>query len=296
MDAPGFLGLSARDFERAPAVAVLPIPLELTVTFGGGTARGPAAILEASQQVELYDRELGREPVLDYGVATLAPLATTADPATAVDEIARAVAERTAAGAFVLSLGGEHTLTVGAVRGVLRARPGGLTVVQIDAHADLRARYAGSAYNHACVARRLLEESRVDQILQLGIRSVATEEAELIAAEPERLRVWWAEEIHAGGWVAELEERLSGRDVYLSIDVDGLDPALVPATGTPEPGGLDWSQALAMTRAISRAAMVVGMDCVELAPSPGLHHADFAVAKLLYKTLSFIHCPPGGTA
>ena len=284
-----FLGLGEPEggFDRA-GVLVLPLPLEATVSWGGGTARGPAAIVEASRQVELYDREHDCEPALEYGVHTLPAPALSADAGAAVEEIAAAVAEAAGTGKLVLGLGGEHTVTAGVARGLLNALGGPLTVVQIDAHSDLRDEYEGSPWSHACVARRLLDDPRIEQVLQLGVRSVDAEEVAFRRAHPERVRTWYAEEIHAGAWRDELAARLAGRRVHLTIDVDGLDPGIVPATGTPEPDGLTWAEALEVLSETAAGADVVGVDCVELAPRPDLHGADFAVSKLLYKTLTYV--------
>lgn len=268
-------------------VLILPVPLEATVSWGGGTGDGPRAIVAASQQVELYDREHDREPALDYGIHTLPALRLDADPAAAVAEIAAAVAEAAATGKLVVALGGEHTLSAGVSHGLLDALGGPLTVVQLDAHSDLRDSYDGTPFSHACVARRILEDPRVEQILQLGVRSVAAEEVDFARAHPERVRVWYAEDLPGGGWREEFTARVRGRRVHLTIDVDGLDPAIVPATGTPEPDGLGWREALDIVRATADAGTIVGIDCVELAPQPALHHADFAVAKLLYKSITY---------
>lgn len=283
-----FLGLPEpySDFDRA-GVLVLPIPFEATVSYGRGAAGGPAAIVAASQQVELYDREFDREPALAFGVHTLPPLALPAEPAAAVEAIALAVADLARSGKLVVGLGGEHTVSVGFGRGLLAALGGPLTVVQLDAHSDLRDEYDGTPYSHACVARRLLEEPGIEQILQLGIRSVCPEEVALARSQPERLRVWYAEEVHAGGWQAELIQRVRGRRVYLTLDVDGLDPGVILATGTPEPDGLSWQEALAVLRAVAEHAEIVGLDCVELAPAPGLHASDYAAAKLVYKAITY---------
>ncbi len=290
MAAGDFLGLDDEHsgFDRA-RVLVLPLPLEATVSYGGGTARGPAAIFEASRQVELYDREHDREPALDYGVHTLDALDLAGVEASeAVQRIAAAVATAARSGKLVVALGGEHTISAGVSRGLLDALGGTLTVVQIDAHSDLRDSYEDDPYSHACVARRMLDDERVEQVLQLGVRSVDAEEVAYARAHPERVRVWYAEDVHDGSWREELEARLAGRRVHLTIDVDGLDPAVVPATGTPEPGGLSWAQALDVIRTAARAsAAIAGIDCVELAPQPGLHAADFAVAKLVYKTMTY---------
>jgi agmatinase len=283
-----FLGLAPEytDAKRA-GVVVLPIPFEATVSYGGGTARGPEAIIAASQQVELYDREFDAEPALEYGVLTLAPLDLPEDSLAAVNAIADATAEAAASGKLIVGLGGEHTVSVGFGRGLLAALGEPVTLVQIDAHADLRDEYEGSPYSHACIARRLVEDQTVEQVLQLGIRSVCTEEVEFARQHPDRVRIWYAEDVHAGGWRAELAERLSGKRVFLTIDVDGLDPAIVPATGTPEPDGLTWVETLDIVRTVCQSAQIVGIDCVELAPYPGQHAADFAVAKLLYKTITY---------
>ena len=289
MHTENFLGLpdNLSRFDKAQVV-MLPIPLELTVSYGLGTADGPAAIVAASQEVEMYDRELDREPVADWGIHTLPALALPDEPAAAVDTITAAVEKLAATVKLVVGLGGEHTVSAGVGRGLLAALGGPVTVVQIDAHCDLRDEFEGSPYSHACVARRLLEDDRIEQVLQLGIRSVVTEEVHFARANPERVRIWYAEDVHAGGWQAEFLSRLAGRRVFLTIDVDGMDPAIVPATGTPEPDGLSWRETLEIIRLVTANAEVIGLDCVELAPIPGFHAADFAVAKLLYKTITYV--------
>lgn len=283
-----FLGLDVDHcaYETSRAV-VLPIPYESTVSYGGGARHGPRAILHASAQVELYDRDFHTEPALHYGVHTLPYLAPShASIEATVDAIAACVAEHAAAGKLVAGLGGEHTVSVGFGRGLAQACGTPLVTVQIDAHADLRDAYEGSPYSHACAMRRLLE---LGPAVQLGIRSLSAEEAAFIDGAGGRTRVFYAEDIHAGdGYLAELVERVKGQPVFLTIDVDGFDPAWVPATGTPEPGGLNWAQVLGIVRAVARNASVAGFDLVELAPQPGMHAADFLVAKLAYKTMSEI--------
>lgn len=288
MAANDFLGLPDASAVREEAhVLLLPIPFEATVSYGQGTADGPAAIIEASKQVELYDREFDSEPAVDYGVHTLPALDLPTDPAAAIDVISDAVADAAASGKLVVGLGGEHTVSVGFGRGLLRALNEPLTVVQIDAHSDLRDEYEESPYSHACIARRLLDDPAIEQVLQLGIRSVCTEEVTFARENSERVRVWYSEAVHAGSWQEELRERLRGRNVYLTIDVDGLDPAIVPATGTPEPDGLTWRETLDILRIVAQESTVVGLDCVELAPATGQHAADFAVAKLVYKAITY---------
>ncbi len=283
-----FLGLADHlsTFDRS-GVVILPIPFEATVSYGHGTANGPSAIIAASQQVELYDREFDREPASLFGVHTLPSLSLPDDPAKAIAVITHAVKKIALSGKLVVGLGGEHSVSVGFGRGLLQALNDDLTVVQIDAHSDLRDIYDETPYSHACVARRLLEYRRVTQVLQLGIRSVCAEEVAFARAHPDRVHIWYAEDVHAASWRDELVRRLAGQRVYLTIDVDGLDPALVPATGTPEPDGLNWTEALNIVRTVTQTAQIAGIDCVELAPIPGLHASDFAVAKLLYKCITY---------
>jgi len=283
-----FLGLEEplSAYESAQVV-VLPIPYEATVSYGGGTAEGPAAIITASQQVELYDREYDAEPVQEYGIHTLPPLDLPAEGAAATEQIAHAVAEYTHQGKLVVGLGGEHTISGGFGKGLFNAIDGPITVLQIDAHSDLRDEYEGTPFSHACVARRLLDNPRVEQLLQFGIRSVCKEEVEVAQTNPERVRVWYAEEVHEGEWHEELRARTMGRNLYITIDVDGLDPAIIPATGTPEPDGLTWRQTLEILRIACEGGRAVGLDCVELAPVEGLHGADFATAKLVYKAITY---------
>lgn len=283
-----FLGLpsEATAVDRA-RVLVLPMPLEATVSYGGGTAAGPAAIIEASHQVELYDREFGRELALAYGIHTLPPVDVGGDVETAVQAIETAVAQAAATGKFVVGLGGEHTVSVGFGRGLVKALGGPITIVQIDAHSDLRDSYEDTPYSHACIARRLAEEAGIEQILQLGIRSVCPEEVAFAAAHPQKVRVWYSEDVHNGRWQEEFISRIQGRRVYLTLDVDGLDPSIIPATGTPEPDGLSWQETMTILRTLSQHAHIIGMDCVELAPTPGLHMADFATAKLVYKAIAY---------
>lgn len=283
-----FLGLPPEASAKGwAAVRVLPVPLEASVSYGGGTAEGPAAIIKASQQVELYDREYDHEPALEYGIHTLPALYLSANVPEALARVRSAVAEICRDGCLPVCLGGEHTLSAAVLAGICDVHQGPITVVQIDAHADLRDRYEGDALSHACVARRMLEQPHLEQLLQLGVRSVCPEEVAVMRSEPERLRSWYAEELTNPVWREEFRTRVSGRRVFLTIDVDGLDPAVVPATGTPEPDGLTWAEALGIIRVLCDEAEIVGMDCVELAPREGLHHADFAVAKLLYKAITY---------
>jgi agmatinase len=259
--------------------------MEATVSYGGGTARGPRAILEASFQLELYDREFDCEPGVLYGVHTLDQMVLDADPAQAMEAITRRVEEVYSPHALLGVLGGEHSLTYGVVAGLLARIEGPLTVVQIDAHADLRDTYEGSPYSHACVCRRLLELDRVEKLLQIGIRSICTEEAEVIRSEP-RLRTWFTEEVFEGDFEDQLRRQVRGKNLYLTVDVDGFDPSLIPATGTPEPDGLSFRQGERIFKILAQEARLVAFDCVELAPIAGHHSSDFVVAKLVYRLMN----------
>ncbi|HET9222479.1 MAG TPA: agmatinase [Roseiflexaceae bacterium] len=287
-----FLGLDdAHSTYGHSGALILPIPYEGTVSYGQGTREGPRAIIHASQQVELYDRELDDEPALTHGIHTLPFLApAVGGPADMVAAIAACAEEHLQNSAatkskLLVGLGGEHTVSAGIAEAV-RAIYGDFVLIQIDAHSDLRESYEGSTYSHASVARRIFDMGAT--IAQFGIRSICREEIDLIRGEPERLRVWFAEDVHAGGHLAPLAELVHGRNVFLTIDLDGLDPALVAATGTPEPGGLSWAQTLDIVRTVAEASNIVAADCVELAPIPGQHASDFLAAKLVYKTISLV--------
>lgn len=288
-----FMGLdeAASDFAAA-RVVILPVPYEATTSYGGGTANGPAAIIEASRYLELYDQELDREPAA-AGIATLPALSLTgAGPAGAIGELRRAydAVLDVGAGKFVILLGGEHSVTSAPVLSWaerLEREGKRLSVLQFDAHTDLRAEYEGSPYSHAAVMHRVHE--RVD-IVAVGIRSLTAEEMRL-ARGSEHIHLFLADDTHAGdGWLDEVLERL-GDDVYITFDVDAFDPALMPATGTPEPGGLQWYPVLKLLRRVFRERTVHAADVVELAPIPGLAAPDVLVAKLVYKMIGYRFAP-----
>ncbi len=292
---PGrFLDLppQASGYEKAKAV-ILPLPLEASVSYGGGTAAGPKAIIEASRQVELYDPRSDLEPAMLYGVHTLPVPEFFGDGRASVpeklDRVGVLVAKHLAAGKLVVGLGGEHTVSLGVAKGVAKAA-GDFTLVHVDAHADLRDKYEGDPFSHACVVRRIAELPECEAVLQLGIRSTTREQVDFSdASERPVMRTWYAWDIHEGkksGWRREFKKLVRGRKVFFTFDVDGLDPAIVPATGTPEPDGLDWREFMKIVSTVAEEAEVVAMDCVELAPVAGLHHADFTVARALYAMLN----------
>jgi len=282
----GFLGLEAAEdvaLEDARAV-VVPYGLEASVTFTGGTAKGPQAIIEASQEVELFDEEYWGEPVREYGVATLEQPTIASDVPQALDALARTVETVMAARRFPLILGGEHSITPGAIRPFLERVPD-LAVLHFDAHADLRDGYRGEAYSHASAIRRVMDDPSVE-VVSVGLRNIAGEEAAFLEANRERLHTHWAKD--KPFWrLDRIVEPLKDRPIYLTFDLDAFDSSVMPATGTPEPGGLYWEEALAIIRRAAEVGALVGADIAELAPQPGLHACDFLAAKLGYKILSY---------
>jgi agmatinase len=270
------------EFDRAH-VAILPVPYEATVSYGRGTAGGPQAILDASEQLELYDEEMQAEP-FRCGVWTAAPLAIPAEGGEAmIRSVEGRVSELLRAGKWVVMLGGEHSITTGGVRAAAE-RHENLQVVQLDAHADLRDRYEGDRWSHACAMARCTE---IAPVRAFGVRSYSSEEAQRIREGIDGYRITHAWEMDSDDWIEMAVEGLEGRPVYLTIDVDYFDPAVVPSTGTPEPGGAGWRQTLLLLERLFRVSRVVGCDVVELAPRPGLHHADFTVARLVYKLIAY---------
>jgi agmatinase len=284
-----FLGLDDESSMRETSAAwVLPIPFEMTTSYTGGTRLGPAAIIDASNQVELYDADLEMEAALAYGVHTLPTLhPSLASAEAATQSISDAVAALDlTADRVLVTLGGEHSITPGVIRALAPNYPG-LVVVQIDAHSDLRDEYDNTPYSHACAARRWLSFAPV---IQFGIRSMSAEEIEF-ARRSDRVTIFTAAEMHQDrdrAYLDALKKAINGRDVYLTIDVDGFDPSVIPATGTPEPGGIGWYDGLDLIRTVTQHSRVIGVDCVELAPSAGSQASNFAAAKLVYKTLNYI--------
>jgi N1-aminopropylagmatine ureohydrolase len=288
MPPENFGGLPDEHSQYTTSRAVIfPVPLERTTSYEHGTRNGPAAILAASRNMELYDEELEIEPYKEIGIHTL-PAIDTADGTLdeVISEIFTAQLGLLEDEKFTVALGGEHSLTPPLVSATAKKYKN-LSVLQIDAHADLRDEYQGNPASHACAMRRVVE---ICPAVQVGIRSLSVEEAQAIP----RLHtsIYWAKDIARAplkSWIAKVLADLSP-NVYLTIDLDGFDPAIVPATGTPEPGGLDWMQVTSLVRAVADHKKIVGMDVVELLPQPGDHASDFLAAKLVYKCLGYIFC------
>jgi len=287
-----FLGLPEDVSNPARARGwLLPVPFEATTSYGAGTREGPAAILAASRQVELYDREFDGEPALGYGIHTTPPLNPVHQSPKAMTGVVERAVKELLSGATrpqVLGvLGGEHTISAGVVRGLARAQTAdSLVSVHVDAHSDMREEYEGSPYSHACAAKRILE---VCPIFQIGIRNLSSEEASFLRS-CDSVRTVFAEEATdpKGRFLSDLAQFVKKKRVFFTIDLDGLDPSIMPSVGTPEPGGISWERMLEIARTVSRhAAEVPVFDVVELAPIPGFRAPDFLAAKLVYKLFSY---------
>jgi agmatinase len=271
---------TSTDFAQS-RVVMLPVPLDRTTSYVAGTRNGPHEILVASSHMELWDEETGTD-VHSIGIFTMPemefPFATMDE---VIGEIGRVASEIVSRGKFPFVIGGEHSITAPVV-GALAGRHLGLSVLQIDAHADLRESFMGTPHNHACAMRRVLDYAPTTQV---GIRSLSPEEA---AAAPSLSTTMFYDfnMRQDPKWIDRVVESLSDT-VYITIDCDGLDPAIMPAVGTPEPGGLSWYETLSLLRRVIESKTVVGCDLVELCPVPGLAAPNFLCAKLIYKILTY---------
>jgi agmatinase len=275
-----FGGLPESPYERAAAV-ILPVPFDRTTSYMPGTRNAPREILLASGQVELWDEEIGSD-VHERGIVTLPEVdlsSVTMDAA--MTELRRLAAEILGSGKFLVTLGGEHSITSPLVEAAAQ-RHRGLSVLQIDAHADLRDTYQAERHSHACAMRRTIEFA---PLVQVGVRNVSSEEAAAIPSLPTRIFYDWSMR-RDPDWIARAVEALAAT-VYVTIDLDGLDPATMPAVGTPEPGGLSWHELAALLRRTFERKTVVACDVVELCPIPGFIAPNFIAARLVYKLLTY---------
>jgi agmatinase len=270
-------------------VIILPVPFEQTSSYGIGSSAGPGAMLEASRQVEFHDTRLGFEPVdAIKGIATLSPLEVKGcDGMQIAARLQKTVRYWLEKGKCVVTLGGEHSSIVGAVHAYSEYFTD-LTVIQFDAHSDLRESYQDSPWNHACAMARVRDVNK--KVIQVGIRSECREESEFVRREG--IPVFYAENIHerdrkGDDWIEEVIAAASGQ-VYITFDCDALDPAIMPATGTPEPAGLSWTQVDRLFSRLAEKCRIVGFDVNELSPIQGLNHPQFTVAKLIYRLIGYI--------
>jgi len=273
------LGKTFADYKKA-AYVVIPVPYERTVSYGKGTAKGPGAIIEASCNMELYDEELDCNTA-ELGIATLAPVGVDDSPDILAEKLRAVCLKVLRDDKFPVVLGGEHSISLGTLL-ALKDRYKDVSVLQFDAHADLRDEYRGSRYSHACVMRRIREHAPA---VQVGIRSFSDDEAPLV--KKERRNIFFAADMQKKDMTKEIASRL-GRNVFITFDVDAFDPSMMPSTGTPEPGGLDWYEALGIIRRVCEERDVVGFDAVELAPNPSNVAPDYTVARLVYKVMGYV--------
>lgn len=284
-----FLGSETKASYDVSRVVILPIPYEATTSYRKGCENGPEALLEASDQLEDYDDELEHEICQETGVYTHQPIADTRlGQRVAAEEMLRvtreAVTQLIQDGKFVIAVGGEHSITTGVVEAYRRASEEPFTVIQIDAHGDMRYEYEGSIHSHACVMRRVLEMGL--PTLPIAIRAVCKEEADLIKAKS--IPVIWAREIAKdSNWIERAIASIPTQRVFITIDVDGIDPTLMPGVGTPEPGGLNWFELLTFLRRVFETYQVIGCDVMELAPVVDSVVSQFTAAKLVYKLIGY---------
>lgn len=279
----GALPAAHSDFETSKIV-ILPVPYESTVTYRTGTSDGPIAIIDASQYLELYDRELDRE-ICRIGIHTLPELEPVmSGPEQMVNRVYQVARDLLERDKIPVMLGGEHSLTMGMIK-AFRERLENLAVLQLDAHADLRDQYLGTKYSHACVMRRVWE---LCPIVQVGIRSLSQEENQFI--EEQKLSPFYAEVFSFQDSVAKVVSALPP-EVYITIDLDILDPSIMPAVGTPEPGGMSWREVLSLLRAVARVKKIIGFDLMELCPREGPTSCAFLAAKLAYKLIGYATYP-----
>ena len=279
----GFLGIDNK-FSFKEKVVVIPFGLEKTVSYGGGTKNGPKEIIKASHQVELYDEELNCEPYKKIGIKTLKPFKIDKDIKKALKKMSQINENILKKEIFPLTLGGEHSITPGCIAPFAKKYKN-LCLLHFDAHADLRDSYDGKKYSHASAIRRCLEHKNIS-LISFGVRNISKSEIPYLRKNSNRINIFWAKDKKK--WNLNFFKKLiKNKTVYLTFDVDGLDSSIMPATGTPEPGGLLWDETLKIIKIAMKNSKVVGADINELAPIKGLNSYNFLVAKLAYKIISY---------
>ncbi|MBW2976732.1 agmatinase [Candidatus Woesearchaeota archaeon] len=262
-------------------VVILPVPYEKTTTYVKGTAKGPAAILEASRNMELYDEELDRN-IYHVGICTLNELNIQEKPELMVDIVNEGVRRLISENKFPVIIGGEHSITPGCVKAFAESHED-FSVLQLDAHADLREEYDGTKFSHACATKRCLDICK--NIVQVGIRSLDYEEA--VFAKKNKQEIFWAKDILGNDdWMPRAVSKLS-KNVYITLDLDVLDHSIMPSVGTPEPGGMGYYQLLKFLKQVFEKRNVIGFDIVELCPNDKHIGSDFTAARILYKMIGY---------
>ena len=279
----GFLGIDNK-INIKEKVVVVPFGLEKTVSYGGGTKKGPKEIIKASHQVELYDEDLKKEPYKQIGIKTLKLFPIKKNIIEALKQIENINKILLSKKKFPLVLGGEHSLTPGAIRPFIKKFKK-IYLLHFDAHADLRNSYNGNKFSHASAIRRCLDNSNVN-VVSFGIRNISLNEMSFLKKNKKRIKIFWAKD--KSKWnLNELKKIIKNQKVYITFDVDGLDLSLMPATGTPEPGGLFWDETINIIKIASQCSDIVGADINELSPIKGFDSYNFLAAKLAYKIISY---------
>ena len=279
----GFLGIDNK-FSINEKVVIVPFGLEKTVTYGKGTKNGPKEIIKASHQVELYDEDLNCEPHKKIGIKTLKPFKIHKDIKRALDQISNINKKILHKKLFSMTLGGEHSITPGCIRPFAKKYKK-LCLLHFDAHADLRESYNGKKFSHASAIKRCLDFENVS-IISFGIRNISSEEVSFLKKNSHRINIFWAKDKKKWN-LNKFKKLIKNKIVYLTFDVDALDSSIMPATGTPEPGGLLWDETLDILKIAFKNSKIVGADINELSPIKGFNSYNFLVAKLVYKILSY---------
>jgi len=279
----GFLGYEASQ-KIENKVVVVPFGLEKTVSYGGGTKNGPKEIIRASHQVELFDEELNKEPYKEIGIKTLKPFPIKKTINSALDQLSKINEEIISQNKFPIIFGGEHSITPGSIRPFVK-KYNEITLLHFDAHADLRESYNGEKFSHASAIKRCLDFKNV-KVVSFGIRNLSQTEMNFYKNNRNRIEIFWGKDKKE--WKLDrLESIFKDKNVYITFDVDGFDSSIMPATGTPEPGGLLWEDVLPIIKKICQISNIVGVDINELAPIKNFDSYNFLVAKLAYKILSY---------
>ena len=280
----GFLGYDAKQ-KSDHKVVVVPFGLEKTVSYGGGTKNGPKEIIKASHQVELFDEELNKEPYKEIGIKTLKPFLIKKEIKSAFNQLTKINEKILLKDKFPMILGGEHSLTLGSIKPFVK-KYDEIILLHFDAHADLRESYNGEKYSHASAIKRCLDFKNV-KVVSFGIRNLSQSEMNFYKNNKNRIEIFWGKDKKK--WdLSRLKSIFKEKNVYITFDVDSFDASIMPATGTPEPGGLLWEEVLSIIKKVCQISNVVGVDINELAPIKNFDSYNFLVAKLAYKVLSYI--------
>ena len=280
----GFLGFDAVQRSKS-RVVVVPFGLEKTVSYGAGTKNGPIEIIKASHQVELFDEELNKEPYKNIGIKTLKPIKIKKKIIPALNQLSWINQKIISEEKFPIVFGGEHSITAGSIKPFTNLYKE-IIILHFDAHADLRERYNGERYSHASAIKRCLDFKNI-KVVSLGIRNISQAEIIYYKNNRNRIKIFWGKD--KSDWnLKKLYSMFKGKNVYITFDVDALDASIMPATGTPEPGGLLWEEVLPIIKKVCKISNIIGADINELAPIKNFNSYNFLVAKLAYKILAYI--------